>query len=204
MAEPGEQCDLADLDGYTCQTLGFDGGSLSCSGSCTFDTGGCLTASCPHGSCNGAETTCSCPQDCGTSCGDGCCNGSESSSNCPGDCGGCIGALVNGTCVYLANPTALTLTAAQAECSSLGVGWALCSATILCNTQTLSYLGTTTCDCNLGGTHCACGSAANLYIHTGASAPHYIRTTLVSNCDWAGDACTMSGTETCGAALCCN
>ncbi len=39
----GEQCDVINLDGNTCTTLGmgFAGGTLECSSLCTFDTSGC-------------------------------------------------------------------------------------------------------------------------------------------------------------------
>jgi hypothetical protein len=39
--EAGEQCDGTDLDGKDCTTFGFTGGTLSCTGSCTFDTSAC-------------------------------------------------------------------------------------------------------------------------------------------------------------------
>ena len=38
-----EACDGADLAEQTCETLGFDGGSLACSDTCGFDTSGCTT-----------------------------------------------------------------------------------------------------------------------------------------------------------------
>ena len=41
---------------------------------------------CGNASCDGGETTCSCPTDCGEFCGDGCCNGSETLGSCPVDC----------------------------------------------------------------------------------------------------------------------
>ncbi len=41
VAVSGEECDGDDLNGKDCTDLGFDGGTLSCSGDCTFDTGGC-------------------------------------------------------------------------------------------------------------------------------------------------------------------
>lgn len=48
----GEQCDGSDLDGYTCSSLGYFAGSLSCSGTCDFDASGCLP--CPGFSYGGA------------------------------------------------------------------------------------------------------------------------------------------------------
>jgi len=41
--EEGEQCDGTDLGGTTCQSLGFSGGTLSCSASCDFNTSGCTS-----------------------------------------------------------------------------------------------------------------------------------------------------------------
>jgi len=37
----GEQCDGSTLGGASCSSLGFSGGTLSCSGACTFDTSAC-------------------------------------------------------------------------------------------------------------------------------------------------------------------
>ena len=70
IVEPGEDCDSGDLNGATCVSLGFTSGSLSCSGTCTYNTSGCITISCGDSQCNGAETSCSCPGDCGDTCGD--------------------------------------------------------------------------------------------------------------------------------------
>jgi hypothetical protein len=121
------------------------------------------------------------------------------------DGGACPGTIVDGICVYLASAASMTFAAAESLCQGLGTGWGLCSPTTLCSSQTLSYLGAAGCDCNGGATACACGTAKNLYFHvsTSTSQPHYIRTALVPNCDWAGDACTTSTTIKCGAALCC-
>ena len=48
--DPGEACDGADLNGQTCEGLGFGGGTLACNGSCTgFDTSGCTAACFPSG-----------------------------------------------------------------------------------------------------------------------------------------------------------
>ncbi len=41
---PIEECDMSDLDGQDCQSLGFPGGgNLICTSSCTFDTSGCIS-----------------------------------------------------------------------------------------------------------------------------------------------------------------
>ena len=48
-ADPGEQCDGADLNGKTCDLLGFKGGPLACTPSCQFDTSGCTTGACGDG-----------------------------------------------------------------------------------------------------------------------------------------------------------
>jgi alpha-tubulin suppressor-like RCC1 family protein len=39
----GEQCDGADLDGQTCQSMGFAGGTLACNDDCGYDLSGCST-----------------------------------------------------------------------------------------------------------------------------------------------------------------
>jgi hypothetical protein len=42
--DPGEECDLQDLNDTTCSDLGHGGGVLLCTLSCTFDTGLCTPA----------------------------------------------------------------------------------------------------------------------------------------------------------------
>jgi hypothetical protein len=39
--ETGEDCDNGNLGGQSCQSLGFDGGNLSCNADCTLDDSGC-------------------------------------------------------------------------------------------------------------------------------------------------------------------
>ncbi len=39
---PSESCDGIDLGGKTCDTFGFDGGTLNCSAACTFNTSACI------------------------------------------------------------------------------------------------------------------------------------------------------------------
>jgi subtilisin family serine protease len=43
IVDTGEACDGSDLDGESCTSLGYTGGTLSCSGSCTFVTSGCTS-----------------------------------------------------------------------------------------------------------------------------------------------------------------
>jgi hypothetical protein len=45
VVDPGEDCDGADLDGADCTDVGFTGGTLACSPSCTFDVDGCTFTS---------------------------------------------------------------------------------------------------------------------------------------------------------------
>jgi hypothetical protein len=58
--EGDEVCDGSDLGGETCQSQGFDGGTLACNGDCQgFDTSGCTT-----GTCLPAGSSCSSHGDC--------------------------------------------------------------------------------------------------------------------------------------------
>ncbi len=51
--EFGEACDTDDLDGETCGTQGFGGGTLVCDATCNFDASGCDT--CGNGIADGAD-----------------------------------------------------------------------------------------------------------------------------------------------------
>jgi hypothetical protein len=42
VVETGEACDIGTLNGKTCQTEGFAGGTLACGTGCTFDTSACF------------------------------------------------------------------------------------------------------------------------------------------------------------------
>lgn len=42
--EDGEQCETGNLNGETCQSLGFSGGELGCSSTCRFSTSGCAVS----------------------------------------------------------------------------------------------------------------------------------------------------------------
>ena len=67
--DAGEQCDGANLNGQSCIGLGFAGGSLACSPSCTFNTSACTAATiCGNGIVQAGEQC----DDGNTSNGDGC------------------------------------------------------------------------------------------------------------------------------------
>jgi subtilisin family serine protease len=54
--ECDEVCDGTDLDGETCQSQGFDDGTLACNGTCDgFDTSGCYDSVCGNGVKEGTE-----------------------------------------------------------------------------------------------------------------------------------------------------
>ncbi len=59
-----EDCDGADLGGQSCQSLGYDGGSLSCNVGCSYNTSACSTISCGDKQCQPGEDSCVCPEDC--------------------------------------------------------------------------------------------------------------------------------------------
>ena len=83
--ECSELCDGTDLGGQTCQTQGFDGGTLACNGTCNgFDTSGCVNYVCGNNICETAAENClTCPQDC-----NGLQSGNPNKQYCCGDGGG--------------------------------------------------------------------------------------------------------------------
>lgn len=59
--DPGEDCDRGNLGGASCQSLGFDRGTLACGLDCTYDTSQCGYDTCGNGTldtgedCDGAD-----------------------------------------------------------------------------------------------------------------------------------------------------
>jgi len=53
--DSGEDCDGAQLGTSTCQSLGYDTGSLACDSGCAFDTSSCTMFSCGDGQVTGIE-----------------------------------------------------------------------------------------------------------------------------------------------------
>lgn len=45
IVEDGEDCDLTNLDGYTCSSFGYNSGELLCTPACTFDQSNCFNQS---------------------------------------------------------------------------------------------------------------------------------------------------------------
>jgi len=60
LIEPGESCDGLDLGGQSCVSQGFTGGTLSCTGVCTFNTSACTSAGFCNtvSDCPGSDTFC--------------------------------------------------------------------------------------------------------------------------------------------------
>lgn len=111
--EPPEDCDGEDLAGETCESLGYEGGTLGCRELCAFDTSGCISnAVCgdsivaPDEQCDdgnlddddGCDSGCDielgwicegAPSVCTEGCGNGVCHldGGEDHGSCPEDCG---------------------------------------------------------------------------------------------------------------------
>lgn len=84
--ECSEACDGTDLAGHSCQTEGFDAGTLSCNPDCGgFNTSGCRQFVCGDGICDSASTeNCvTCPADC-----NGVQKGSPGNQYCCGNGGG--------------------------------------------------------------------------------------------------------------------
>jgi hypothetical protein len=58
--DPGEQCELGNLAGQTCKSLGFRPGTLTCAAGCTLDTSGCPPypppGTCGNGTIEGGES----------------------------------------------------------------------------------------------------------------------------------------------------
>ena len=67
IVEGDEVCDGTDLAGESCQTHGFDTGTLTCLGDCSgYDTSGCRNFECGNSICelSAGEDCVSCPSDC--------------------------------------------------------------------------------------------------------------------------------------------
>jgi hypothetical protein len=63
--EAPEQCEAGVPLGATCQSLGFDGGTLACNASaCTYDTNGCTENACLPRSARCSNDDQCCSDDC--------------------------------------------------------------------------------------------------------------------------------------------
>jgi cysteine-rich repeat protein len=118
MLDPGEPCEGADLGGNTCQSLGFDTGTLTCKSDCTLETSACSgTETCQDGLDNDGDTSIDCADsDCTASCMDACAVPvllADPSANITGNTAGHSALAVNSSCSSPGGPAiAYTFTAA--------------------------------------------------------------------------------------------
>ena len=66
LIDAGEACDGANLGGETCESLGFQGGTLACTDGCAFDVSSC--DNCGNGFIDSAEEMCDGNDHGGASC----------------------------------------------------------------------------------------------------------------------------------------
>jgi hypothetical protein len=122
--DPGEQCDGTALGGATCQSQGFDHGSLSCApGACTLDTSACCKDQCAQGAtqcgsggtqqicgptalgCLGWGNDVGCPYGCSAgACKPGPCQGVSCTTPPNPQCYNPSGTCSGGTCSYAPKP----------------------------------------------------------------------------------------------------
>jgi len=120
MIDGVEDCDGADLGGASCQSEGFDTGSLACDFDCTFDTSACST--CGNGVVEAGEE-CDVADLGGASCGDiGCSSGVPScDASCTLNyalCGDCLACNDNGICDVDGTFGQETCTSCPSDCIS--------------------------------------------------------------------------------------
>ncbi len=177
--ETGEVCDGSDLDGESCLSLGFEGGTLACAADClSFDETGCCK--CRNNEiepvcgevCDGSKLngkTCAdfgfdggvlrCGSDCQAfdttgcyRCGDGVCDSPyENYSNCPEDCVCHYGAWRNTTCM---TPCPTSLCPVNQMCQMRSAPEPGCPAEFRC-----VYAAVQCYDCN--GVDCSSYSSKN-------------------------------------------
>ncbi|MBL4686837.1 MAG: hypothetical protein JKY37_19725 [Nannocystaceae bacterium] len=102
MINAAEACDGVQIAGQTCTSQGFDAGTLSCAGTCVFETSLCINYVCGDGTCDPDEDSCTCPGDCPddpNTCGDPCeCGASGGNCYCDAACVSLGDCCPNGPC----------------------------------------------------------------------------------------------------------
>jgi len=194
--EGQEDCDGSNLNGESCFSLGFAGGTLVCTGGCLFNTVNCTGGgTCGDDTCGESESCSTCPTDCGSCCGDGTCAGGETCSTCPSDCGGC-----GGSCGDFVCSGTETCSSCAVDCGSC-CGNGLCSGGETCSTcpsDCGSCCGNGVCS---GGETCTtcpsdCGSCCGNGLCSGGETC----STCPSDCGGCGSVCgdfVCGATETC-------
>jgi hypothetical protein len=180
---PPELCDGTDLVGQDCQSKGFNGGTLKCSGNCAaFDTSACCTNQCPapgDTQCLDATTMQTCQQPAGgclawgssAACMNGCdpvtgkCKGCV--PNCAGKCGGasdgcglqCTGSCGAGCC----SGTVCVAGTSTGACGNNGLACTTCGGSQTCSaggqcvatcTQKTTLSLSLSPSCSAQGTNC--------------------------------------------------
>ena len=151
----GEVCDSNNLAGATCQTEGFDGGTLACAGDCggydTSDCWRCTDASCPDTSTCNDDGACTCglyETLCDTT-NDGTADTCVSLKTNPNHCGACGNACAAnevcsaGQCVADSRGCQYPLTACNGECVDTSVNNTHCDR---CNKSCDTAAGETCLD----------------------------------------------------------
>ena len=160
--ETDEQCDGSNLGGSSCTSLGYSGGTLSCNGSCRFDTSACTEdtgCGCPASfigdgfcdeECNNAECSfdagdCDEPEDCAPGClstmlGDGACDDACDVAACTNDYGDC---------------------ASSETCSDLCLGWSADGyCDLSCNMELCLWDGGDCCQSTCTDATYSCGGSS--------------------------------------------
>jgi hypothetical protein len=152
--DSGEACDGTNLNSKTCQTEGFQSGTLSCSASCTLNTASCIPASGGGATCGNGQVDDN--EDCdGTNLDGWTCQESgftsgtlSCSASCQLDTSKCTGKLCGNGKID---------TTAEEECDGSNLGGKTC--------QSLGYTGgTLTCDpdfCNFDPSQCTGNPCGN-------------------------------------------
>lgn len=162
----GEQCDSANLNGQTCTSQGYTGGTLACSPTCTFNTTSC-TACTSDSQCAAQNKVCTAGK-CVT------CTNPSVDCNEPAQCYQSSGAVCNGTgtCNYLPAGAGTTCDTNANDCSTQ-----TCNGSGTCNSANrpngqICYSGSNAGACLTGNCQLANPMIIELTWNSAAGAPN--------------------------------